>query len=169
MAINDDLVDARVRLYAVEQRVKELEAALSQPDEVAPAVTPEPRAWRGVRWIDTINASNLAEEIALHFAHDCEDSMCGEDADESNCERAWIEDKLNEFLYSSGARVPARLASAAPAPRLTEDEVRQCFTYNDPCHNDFNSYTTLKKLMALLAPRTAKPASDKPEAKGGGK
>src|ERR1700733_12219832 len=62
--------------------------AVREPATAAPA---EPVSWKGVKWRDSIKAADLAAEIALHFAHDCEDSMCGEDADASNCETAWIE------------------------------------------------------------------------------
>src|SRR5271154_3553784 len=60
-------------------------------------------SWKGVRWEDSVKMSTLAEEIALHFAHDCEDSMCGEDSDESTCETAWIESKLTDFLEAQAA------------------------------------------------------------------
>ena len=66
----------------------------------------EPTNWKGVRWKDSVKASSLAEEIALHFAHVCEDSMCGEDADESNCEFAWVESKLQDFLDTLAAAPP---------------------------------------------------------------
>jgi hypothetical protein len=79
----------------------ELEATLTSHSSEGEAG--EPRNWKGVRWIDSIKARNLAEEIALHFAHDCNDSMCGEDADASNCEVAWIEDKLSDFLDAQAA------------------------------------------------------------------
>jgi len=68
-------------------------------------------SWKGVRWRDSVKAATLAEEIALHFAHDCHDSMCGEDAEESTCETAWVESKLTDFLYeqvASGDKGAAR-------------------------------------------------------------
>jgi hypothetical protein len=71
--------------------------------EMPPA---EGRNWKGVLWRDSIKMRNLAEEIGLHFAHDCNDSMCGEDADASNCEVAWIEDKLIDFLDEQAAEMP---------------------------------------------------------------
>jgi len=67
--------------------------------------------WKGVRWVDSIKMRNIAEEIGLHFAHDCNDSMCGEDADASNCEMAWIEDKLSDFLDEQAAARPQEQAS----------------------------------------------------------
>src|ERR1700722_4424366 len=72
----------------------------------------EGRNWKGVLWRDSIKMRNLAEEIGLHFAHDCNDSMCGEDADASNCEVAWIEDKLTDFLDDQA------LASQTPTPAV---------------------------------------------------
>lgn len=56
------------------------------------------RTWKGVRFKDSVKASGLAEAIALHFGHDCADSLCTEDSDESDCEMAWVEEKLQEFL-----------------------------------------------------------------------
>jgi len=64
----------------------------------APPKHEEGRTWKGVRYVDSVRASTLAEEIALHFGHDCHDSMCTEDSDESDCEMAWVEDKLQELL-----------------------------------------------------------------------
>ena len=77
----------------------------------------QPRNWKGVRWIDSIKARNLAEEIALHFAHDCNDSMCGEDADASNCEVAWIEDKLSDFLDTQASLLPQGPSGTTEGPQ----------------------------------------------------
>lgn len=74
----------------------------ASPATVAGAA-PEPTNWKGVKWRDSIKANNLAQKIALHFAHDCNDSMCGEDADASNCESAWVEDELSEWLDEMAA------------------------------------------------------------------
>ena len=82
-----------------------MKIALNQPS----GAQGEGRNWKGVKWRDSIRASNLAEEIALHFAHDCHDSMCTEDSDASNCEAAWVEDELSEWLDEM----------AAPDSRLT--------------------------------------------------
>jgi hypothetical protein len=98
-----------------------------------PAPTPsqspdtEPRDWRGIRWIDTIHAADLAQEIAQHFGHDCEAKPCGEDEDEESCETAWVETKLTDFLYSTAARVPAE-----PAPLPTTSVAQHPGPYTTP-------------------------------------
>jgi hypothetical protein len=76
---------------------------------LAPSSGSEQRNWKGIPWKDSIRAADLAQEIALHFSHDCFDSKCGEDADASNCETAWVEDKLTDFLESV-ASAPAHAA-----------------------------------------------------------
>jgi hypothetical protein len=99
----------------------ELRAA-APPVTAAPA---EPVSWKGVKWRDSIKATDLAAEIALHFAHDCEDSMCGEDADESNCETAWIESKLSDFLDQQAAAPPS-----TPAERVFCEAIKDSFVCN---------------------------------------
>ncbi len=54
------------------------------------------QSWKGVRFKDSVKATGMAEEMALHFGHNCHD--CTEDSDETNCEMAYIEEKLNELL-----------------------------------------------------------------------
>jgi hypothetical protein len=70
--------------------------AIAAQPPIAP--TREQKSWKGIAWKDSIRARDLAEEIARQFGHECEVSMCGEAADASNCETAWIEDKLTDFL-----------------------------------------------------------------------
>jgi hypothetical protein len=96
--------------------------AAAPPVTAAPA---EPVSWKGVKWRDSIKATDLAAEIALHFAHDCEDSMCGEDADESNCETAWIESKLSDFLDQQAAAPPS-----TPAERVFCEAIKDSFVCN---------------------------------------
>lgn len=84
-------------------------------------VSEEPRDWRGVRWIDSIRASGLAEEIAKHFGHECDN--CGEDVDTDSCEFAWVESKISDFLYSVGTRVPAPSAEREAEPMDELDQL----------------------------------------------
>ncbi|MGA9668102.1 MAG: hypothetical protein WBQ94_02785, partial [Terracidiphilus sp.] len=88
-------------------------ALAAQPDSPAPAVTPSAECnWKGVPWDWSVKATNVAEAIALHFAHDCNDSMCGEDADACNCEFAWVEDTLTDFLEAISVwRTPDAIAA----------------------------------------------------------
>jgi hypothetical protein len=58
----------------------------------------EPTNWKGVRWCDLVQASNLSEEIARHFGHECEKAGCGENEDETTCEMDWLETKLIDWL-----------------------------------------------------------------------
>jgi hypothetical protein len=56
------------------KRAEEAEAATGKPVEAPLPATPpiieppEGRNWKGVRWIDSIKAGNIAEEICNHFA-----------------------------------------------------------------------------------------------------
>jgi hypothetical protein len=80
-------------------------------------VSEEQRDWRGIRWVDTINASNLAQEIAKHFGHDCETKPCREDEAEEDCGMAWVESKLNDFLLGE----PLRRPNIAELEQIIED------------------------------------------------
>ena len=91
---------------------------LSDVEKLLQAPQVEQRNWKGVRWADSIRATSLAQEIALHFGHDCEDSMCDEDADASTCEMAWVEEKLMEFLD-----VLAVAPAEPPAVELEESDL----------------------------------------------
>lgn|GEM_PF-765130 len=110
-------------LLAAHQEPRSAETWCGEPNEHGISSIPaqsEPRNWKGVKWRDSIKASDLAHAIALHFAHDCHDSMCGEDADASNCEAAWIEDKLNDWLDEMTAAEP-RGGGGGPSREYLDD------------------------------------------------
>jgi hypothetical protein len=119
--------------YHTETIARKLNILLVSP---APAPAPqgvptsEPRDWRGIRWIDSIKAIDLAQEIAQHFGHDCK--KCGENEDEESCEFAWVETKLSNFLYVICARVPTKVP-AEPAPaHAMNDTMRPIETSAEP-------------------------------------
>jgi hypothetical protein len=98
----------------------------SETGSIPAGAAREGRNWKGVLWRDSIKMRNLAEEIGLHFAHDCNDSLCGEDADASNCEVAWIEDKLIDFLDEQALAANASTPTLTP-PTFETPEVQEQF------------------------------------------
>jgi hypothetical protein len=125
----------------------------------------EQRNWKGVRWADSVRASTLAEEIALHFAHDCNDSMCGEDADANNCEVAWIEDKLTDFLNVQAAlrQSAAPSGGAALVSKLRNLPVHKIGASNSSWDDvEPTEYVRMSDLNALLAQESQSGAVTEP-------